>query len=160
MKKTDLRLYNVMFPVWMILWFPSWLWLLLIPANYLLDALVLRWSLTGYGDRNRFCRKNAWKICLAGFLSDFAGALVLFGVYAVSENPLSYALAYAPFSNLAAFCVTLFSLALSGVCIYNLDAWLLKRAGLEQRLARHSALSLAVLTAPYLYFFPSGILYR
>ncbi|MBR6208825.1 MAG: hypothetical protein IKQ69_07480 [Oscillospiraceae bacterium] len=160
MKKKDLRLYNVMFPVWMILWFPSWLWLLLIPANYLVDTLVLRWSLKGFADRGAFCKRHAWKICLAGFLSDFAGALLLFGVYAVSENPLSYAIAYAPFSHGLALLITVLSVALSGGCIYLLDEWLLKRAGLEQRLARHSALSLAVLTAPYLYFFPSGILYR
>ena len=158
--KKDLRLYNVMFPVWMIIWFPTWLWLLLIPANYLLDRLVLRWSLSGYEDRNAFCRQNAWKICLSGFLGDFAGALVLFGAYVASENPLSNAIAYAPFSNTIALLVTMLSVTLSGVCIYLLDKWLLKRSGLDVRLSRRSALYLALITAPYLYFFPSGILYH
>lgn len=158
--KKDLRLYNVMFPVWMIIWFPTWLWLLVIPANYLLDTLVLRWSLAGYEDRKPFCRRNAWKICLSGFLGDFAGALVLFGAYVASENPLSNAIAYAPFSSVATLCVTLFSIAVSGGCIYLLDKWLLERAGLDVKRSRHSALYLALITAPYLYFFPSGILYH
>ena len=35
------RLHNVIFPIWLLVWIPSWLWLFLIPANLLVDGLVL-----------------------------------------------------------------------------------------------------------------------
>ena len=80
--------YNVMFPLWMLIWFPSWLWLLLIPANYLIDRLVLWWSLGSAEDRQQFCRQHTWKICLAGFASDFAGSLLLLGAsLSASSSP-------------------------------------------------------------------------
>ena len=41
-------LYNVLFPIWLLVFFPSYLWLILIPANYMIDRIVLRWSLGGY----------------------------------------------------------------------------------------------------------------
>ena len=158
--KKPLRLYNLMFPVWMLVWFPSWLWLGLIPANYLLDRLVLRHTLAGREDRELFCRKHAWKICLAGFAGDFVGAALLFAVYAVSHNPLNYALAYQPFSHPGALAVTLASVVLAAGAIFLLDRAILKKAGLEAVQAGKSAMVLAVITAPYLYFFPSGLLYR
>ena len=71
-------LYNVLFPIWLLVFFPSYLWLILIPANYMIDRIVLRWSLGDMPDKGMFCRKNTWKICLAGFLGDFVGAIALF----------------------------------------------------------------------------------
>ena len=71
------RLYNLLLPLWLLIFIPSWLWLLLIPANYLIDRVVLKWSLGDMEERGLFCRKHTWKICLAGFVSDFIGALIL-----------------------------------------------------------------------------------
>lgn len=156
-----LRLYNLLFPVWMLIWLPTWLWLLLIPGNYLLDRLVLRWSLAGTEDRDLFCRKHTWKICLAGFLSDFAGAALLFAVYAAGGNrELTYAIAYAPFSHVGALAITALAAVLSGLLIFLLDRLILKKAGLDPAQAKKSCLYLALITAPYLFFFPSGLLYR
>lgn len=59
---------------------PSWLWLILISANYLTDRIVLRWSLGDMPGKGLFCRKHNWKICIAGFVSDFAGAILLFAL--------------------------------------------------------------------------------
>ncbi len=39
--------YNILLPVWLLLFWPTYLWLLLIPANYLIDRFVLKWSLGG-----------------------------------------------------------------------------------------------------------------
>lgn len=161
MEKKTFRVYNIMLPVWMLVWFPSWLWLLLIPGNYLIDRLVLRWSLKGREERDAFCRKQTWKICLAGFLSDLAGALLLFAVYAADPGrELTYALAYAPFSHWGAFLITVLAVALSGLLIFLIDRPMLKRSGLDAAQAKRSALYMAIVTAPYLFLFPSGLLYR
>ena len=71
-RKNSTKLYNILLPLWFIIFIPSWLWLLLIPANYLIDRIVLKWSLGDLEDKGLFCRKHNWKICLAGFLSDMA----------------------------------------------------------------------------------------
>lgn len=160
-EKKPLRLYNILLPIWMLVWWPSLLWLLLIPGNYLIDRLVFRRSLRGREDRDILCRKHTWKLCLAGFLSDFAGALLLFTVYAADlSRELTYALAFAPFRHWGAFVITALAVALGGGLIYLLDRRILKRSGFDAAQAGRSARWLALVTAPYLFLFPSGILYR
>lgn len=161
MNKNGIRLYNVMFPVWMLVWFPSWLWLLLIPVNYLIDRLVLRWSLSGMEERGLFCRSHCWKICLAGFLADFVGSLLLFALYMLfSSSEFGRALAFNAFSDLPAFLATVFAILLSGTLIFLLDRRILTKAGLDAAAAKRAALRLAAITAPYLFLIPVGLLYR
>ena len=159
--------YNVMFPLWMLIWFPSWLWLLLIPANYLIDRLVLWWSLGSAEDRQRFCRQHTWKICLAGFASDFAGSLLLLGAYLSLSSydggwahDIIWGLGFNPFSSVVGLLVTVAAIALSGMCIYALDLRIIRKTGLSEDQSRHSALMLAVFTAPYLFLIPSQLLYQ
>ena len=80
-KKQSVTLYNILFPIWMLVWIPSPLWLLLIPLNFIIDYLVLYKSLPadvqrsknfpGSVPRKAFCNTYAWKICAAGFAADF-----------------------------------------------------------------------------------------
>ena len=161
MKKNGIRLYNVMFPVWLLVWFPSWLWLLLIPGNYLIDRLVLRWSLSGSEERDLFCRRHCWKICLAGFLADFVGSLLLFALSMLfSSSELGRALAFDAFSDLAAFLATVLAILLSGALIFLLDRWILTKAGLEKEQTKMASLRLALITSPYLFLIPVGLIYR
>ena len=161
MNKNGIRLYNVMFPVWMLVWFPSWLWLLLIPVNYLIDRLVLRWSLSGMEERDLFCLCFCWQICLAGFLADFIGSLLLFALYMLfSSNEFGRALAFNAFSDLAAFLTTVLAIFLSGALIFLLDRRILTKSGLEKMRAKRAALRLALITAPYLFLIPVGLIYR
>ena len=165
------RLYNIMLPIWLILFWPTLLWLILIPANYLIDRIVLRWSLGDLPDKGRFCRRHTWKICLAGFLSDFVGFLILFGVFMASVaidgetsfgaliEKLAYGVGFNPFSHPAAFLVVALAVLIAGVLIFLIDRSLLKKAGLAAEQAKKSALRLALITAPYLYFIPSSLLY-
>ena len=157
----ELRLYNLLFPVWMLIWWPSPLWLILIPLNYGLDALVLHLSLDAAMDRRAFRRKQTWRICLAGFGSDFLGSALLFAVYAWNPSrQLTYDIAYDPFAGAASLAVTLAAVVLAGTAIYWLDVRILRRAGLNDGAARRAARNLAIFTAPYLFLFPSGLLYR
>ena len=162
MEKKTLRLYNILLPVWMLVWWPSWLWLFLIPGNYLIDRIVFRRSLKGREDRDALCRRHTWKLCLAGFASDFAGAaIMLFTVYATERSrEFNYAIAYNPFSHWGALAVTVLSVALAGLLIFLLDRLILKKSGLDEAQARRSGLWMAAVTAPYLFLFPSGLLYR
>ena len=167
MNKKEVKLYNILLPIWILIFCPTWLWLILIPANYLIDRLVLRWSLGAMPDKGAFCRKHTWKICLAGFFSDFIGAAIMFAVFLLSSGvdshpileDLSYGIGFNPFSSVLALIVVLLSIAVSGQCIYLIDRKILKKAGLDPEQAKKSAVRLALITAPYLYLFPSVLLY-
>ena len=160
----NLRIYNFVLPIWLLVFFPTYLWLFLIPANYLIDRLVLSKSLKSYPDHSAFCKKNTWKICLAGFGSDFLGALFLFlcleldsetygsidALYAISTNPLS---------NIGSFLLTAIAIAIAGIAIYFADRHILKSNGLDIDQAKKSAKLMAIITAPYLYLLPSELIY-
>lgn len=165
------KVYNIFLPIFVIVFWPSLLWLFLIPLNYLLDRFVLRWSLGDMPDKGLFCRKHTWKICLAGFFSDFIGAAIMLAVFLLSSGmssdagpdsileDLSYGIGFNPFSSILALIVVALAIAVSGLCIYLLDRKILRKAGLAAEQAKKSAQRLALITAPYLYLFPSVLLY-
>lgn len=168
------KLYNILLPLWIIIFMPTYLWLVLIPLNYIVDRVVLRWSLRGLddedslgglADRGLFCRKHTWKICLAGFLSDFAGALLLLGISLPlagkgdAAMKIGNAIMFDPFSSFPGFLIVAVSIALSAVCIYFLDKWILRKAGLGPEQVKRSAIRMALITAPYLYLFPMRLFY-
>jgi len=169
MKNSDKRLYNVIFPIWLLVFFPSYLWLILIPAYYLIDRIVLRWSLGDMSDKNLFCRKNTWKICLAGFLGDFVGSIALFfasqllsGLGGKRFSFLQMAgegIMFDPFTNILAVLVVIAAIALSAVCIYKLDKSILGKTELDPEQIARAALRLVLFTAPYLYLVPSRWFY-
>ncbi len=162
--KTE-RLYNILLPIWLIIFLPTYLWIALIPLNYLIDRVVLRWSLGSMPDKGLFCRKHTWKICLAGFLSDLIGALILLAVMLLAGDggkaqSLIYAVTFDPFSKLAGLLIVAAAIAVSGACIYFIDKRILGRTGLDAEQVKRSAIRLAIITAPYLYLLPSRLLYE
>lgn len=167
---SKVTLHNILLPLWLLVFWPSWLWLILIPANYLIDRVVLRWSLGDMPEKGLFCRRHTWKICIAGFVADGIGALLLFAVFMFSAvveetsvgeafQDIAYAVGFNPFSNILAFLIVAAAVLLAARVIYLLDRRILRRAGLEEEQVRKSAFRLAVITAPYLFFFPSAVLY-
>ena len=155
------RYYNVLFPIWMLVWYPL-LFIVLIPANYLVDTFVLSFSLKEESIRKPFRRKHSWKICLMGFLADFIGSAFLFAIIMLTDGnyELVNAICYDPFHNPLAFLIILVAVAISAVVIYFGDLWILKKAGLDEAQARRSALFLAILTAPYFFLFPTKLIYQ
>lgn len=169
-------LFNLLLPIWLLVWIPSLLWLLIIPGNYIIDRLVFTISAKRRDKEleQSFFRKHTWKLFLFGFLSDFVGVILLliplfipvpdsvkgnynhsfFGKFmnALQSNPCAY---------FPSFLYTLLAIAVAGALIYFLDLGVLKRTKrftIEQ--ARVIALSMAVFTAPYLYLVPSYFMWR
>ena len=165
--KQSITLYNLLFPIWILIWLPSPLWLLLIPLNFIIDYLVLYKSLPANAERKPFCNRHAWKICAAGFAADFIGSLFLFALFRLTGEyksgylrAVSQALAFNPFTSAGAFLIMVVAILLAAYFIYRFDLCILKRAGLTEGQSKTSALWLAALTAPYLFLLPSEILYR
>ena len=168
--KSDNKVYNLLLPIWLLIFFPSWLWLLLIPANYLIDRIVLMWSLGDMPEKGLFCRNHNWKICLAGFASDYAGAILLFALnqlmFGMNDDVNSFiskaadGLMFNPFSNVLSLIIVIAAIAISAVCIYKLDKSILIKAGLDIDQSKKSAIGLAIITAPYVYLIPSEWFYN
>lgn len=160
------KIYNILLPVWLIIFVPSLLWLVLIPLNYIIDRVVLSWGLGEMDGKSLFCRKHTWKICLAGFFSDFVGAAVmmLISVVLTDRNEALYEIGHAimfnPFSNLSGLLIVVACIAIPAVCIYFIDKLILNRAGLGPEQVKRAAIRLALITAPYLYLLPSRLLYE
>ena len=120
-------------------------------------------------EKSLFCRKNTWKICLAGFLGDFVGSIALFfasqllsGLGGKRFSFLQMAgegIMFDPFTNILAVLVVIAAIALSAVCIYKLDKSILGKTELDPEQIARAALRLALFTAPYLYLVPSRWFY-
>lgn len=169
--KKNVRLYNVILPIWLLWLFPQ-VWLVVVPANLLVDCLVLVIALAVLKHQNKrqVVKRLWWKFWLLGFLADLAGALLLYGVMWIVialgyyndtvpacawwYDQLSPVL-YNAFQSPIAFLVTLLCVALAGLCIYLFDKAAMKKCDLLTALEkRRIALTMAIVTTPWLFFIP------
>ena len=160
--KREHRLYNVIFPIWMLVLFPQ-VWLIVIPGNLLVDCLLLLLTLLAlkHRDKGGVVKQLWWKFWLLGFAADAIGvAWMLLGwLLAVPfgswwESSVGHIMHNA-FAHPAAFLWTLVGVALAGVCIYFFDKKAMGRCELLTiREKRIIALTMAVVTAPWLFFIP------
>ena len=76
---TAIVLANVIFPTWLLASIPTFLWVIMLPANFLIDSLVLYlWMKAKKIDnKTEIWKKSILKIWLFGFLSDFLAAAIL-----------------------------------------------------------------------------------
>ena len=161
MKRTC-RIYNVLFPIWLLWIFPQ-MWAFILPGNLVIDVLVLLLSLLALRcpAKRAVLRRTWWRVWLNGFLADAAGVgWMVAGMFSTVpgggwwEENMSPIMG-SPFRTPLALGWTLFGVAIAGVCIYFLDRRALGRCPeLDPRQAHIAALVLAAVTAPWLFLVP------
>lgn len=159
MKK--IKLYNVLFPIWMIVWFPTPLWLILIPLNYGMDYLVLR--LTSKDLDTKLINKLSIKTCLIGFLADFVGALFLFLlIYLGGALNISIFdnIGWNPFASIISLFAIVVAIGISGFIIYKLNKKLFIKNNINNDKAKYISKWLTIITSPYLYLIPTMLFYH
>lgn len=153
-RKHGIRLYNVLFPAWMFSLFPSWLWLVILPANFAVDSLVLCLAMRrlGIAGRREIWGKSIIRIWAFGFLSDFLGALLTLGLMLLIDAfHLSWDIYLFPGTTLLAIP----GVVLSGVLIYLLDRrYAFAKCLSDERQIHELSLALAFFTAPYAMLIP------
>lgn len=160
--KKELTLYNVMFPIWFLLLFPI-AWIVVLPVNFVIDSIVLLIcaKLLKLTNIKELYKRSIIKIWVIGFASDFIGAGILFLSTDSTFGWYEYlqAVSWNPFDNWYALLFVAFAVAVAGVFIYigNIK-FSLKNMELSQKHKRILALALAVLTAPYVLFYPSSLM--
>ena len=148
-KKNDVKLYNVLFPFWMILLFPQ-IWLIVLPGNFIIDSIVLIISMTllKIADKKQWYKRHIIKIYLFGMLSDIIGAgymLLLMTVFDVGRMGDELYLT-AP------------ALVISSVLIFILNYFITFKKS-DKLLRLKLSIIFALVTAPYTFLIPSSWLY-
>ena len=168
MKKRSIRLYNVIFPFWLILFWPTPpVILLTLFGNLAIDCLVVFLALLvlKHPARGSVLKRCWWKVWLFGFLSDLIGALWLalgmLGAWALEAggagwvSDFAMAMTVNPFRHPLALAWTAIGVAIAGVCIYFFDRRVFRsEPELDPRQSHRLALALAIVTAPWLFFVP------
>lgn len=157
----SVKLCNVLFPLWILIFFPQVL-AIVIPGNLIVDAAVLLIALAVLGCREKgaVIRKCWWKVWLLGFAADLIGAAwMVLGWFVTSWVPsLDSSLGkilYNPFGHPAAFLWTAAGVAIAGWFIFLLDRRVFRSVPeLTSRQSTRLALTFAIVTAPWLFFLP------
>lgn len=173
MKKNQTKLYNMIMPIWLLVIFP-FTWIIILPLNYLIDTLVLRLTMKHLNieKRKEIYKMTILKTWLFGFLADFIGAaLLLIAPFGLSEHvndkstfglivdKLSQIMIN-PFDNIYSIVITIIAVIITAYFIYLFNyKFALKKAFtegcLDDKQMRKIALSMAVFTAPYVFFLPA-----
>ena len=147
--KKELKLYNVLFPFWMLMLFPQ-VWLIVLPGNFIIDSLVLiiAMKILQIKEKKEFYKKSILRIFSVGIVSDIIGSiymLVLMTAFEVGRMGDELSL-------------TVPALIISAILIYFLN-YFISFNDCERKLRIKFSLTFAIITAPYTFLVPSSWLY-
>lgn len=155
--KRDIKLYNLIFPMWgLYFWgvfFPV-LFLILLPANFVVDSIVLLllFAWLRLPEKKQWYKRTILKTWGFGFLADILASAVMVGISWTNILPFNE---YMPISGIGAFLFTTAGVVLAAVLIYIFQRrFVLKKLDLEEGQKKKIALGMAILTAPYLMYLP------
>lgn len=169
MKRKNIKLYNVIFPIWLLWLFPI-TWIIVLPANFIIDLLVVIVTLKFLKVQNikSITKSIILKVWIFGFLADFIGT----GLMLLSNlidfdyntplgewwyNNITNAVSYNPYKSVYAVLWVTISAVITAIIIYIFNYKLvLRKSGLEESRKKKLALSLAIFTAPYTFFIPTS----
>jgi len=146
--KKDIKLYNVLFPLWMLFLFPV-TWLIVLPANYIIDSLVLLISMYALRiyQKKEFYKKSILKIFLIGIFSDVIGSLYMLVNVLLEVGHMA-----------DEWYITVPALVISAVLIFVLNYYITFRE-VDKKTRLLISLIFAIVTAPYTFLVPSSWLY-
>lgn len=146
--KKQVKLYNVLFPFWMLLMFPQ-VWIIVLPGNFLIDSLVLLICMYALKteSKKQYYLKHIFKIFAFGLLADVIGSGFMLLMVVLEVSTMGDELY-----------LTIPALLISAAMIFVFNYFItFKKAEKPQRLKL--ALTFAIATAPYTFLVPSSWLY-
>ena len=148
--KKDVKLYNVLFPVWMLLMFP-FVWVLVIPGNFLIDSIVLLISMKALhiAEKKLFYKKHIVKIFIFGFLSDIIAAGIMLTLNLCFH--IGGGLADEP-------SLTIPGVLIAAGIIFAFNYFITFKKD-DKNIRLRMSLIFAIATAPYTFLIPSSLIY-
>ena len=149
MKNKDIRLYNILFPIWMILLIPT-AWLVILPGNFIVDSIVLLLAMRGMKIpyKKKMYGHTIFKVWIFGFIADIIGALVILGAMTLFELNIQGDELYLtlPATLIAALFIFIFNYKISF-------------KDYDKKIKIKMALIFAIFTAPYTFLIPLSWIY-
>lgn len=168
MNKKSIKLYNMIFPIWL-LWILPITWIVVLPVNFVLDLLVVVLAMKCLKISN--IKQNAktviLRVWIMGFAADFIGTLAMFMSALIDfdydtmwgkwwYSHITNAVYYDPFDNIFSFIWVTACVLLTAFFIYLFNyKWCLKKTDFGDEQKKKISLLLAVFTAPYLFYLPT-----
>lgn len=166
----QIKLYNVIFPIWFLLFFPPVIILTLV-GNFIIDSLVIvacffafKLAIIG-NDLKTFYSKSILKVWIFGFISDIIGAAILFMLGILGDSfGLSYEMIhginYDPYSYPWAIVAIVLSMLVSAVFIFIFNYKItFKEVIDDKKLRLKVAIALAIVTMPWTFLLPTKWFY-
>lgn len=144
----DVKLYNVLFPFWMLMLFWQ-AWFIVLPGNFIIDSIVLIISLFALKiqDKKQWYKRYILKVFLFGMLSDIIGSAGMF-LMIVSELSTMGDELY----------MTLPALIFTALLIFVFNYFFTFKS-IDKKIRLKLSLTFAIITAPYTFLIPSSWLY-
>lgn len=167
----QIKLYNVIFPIWFLLFFPPVIFITLA-GNFVIDSLVIIvcffiFNLTNMQNNLKtFYKKSIFKVWIFGFLADIIGASILFLIGILGDrwgipDKLITGINYYPFSNPAAVLIIIFAMIVSSVFIFFLNYKITFKNLIEEKKSRLKvAITIAIVTIPWTFLLPTKWFYH
>lgn len=167
--KREVKLNNVIFPIWMMWIFPP-LALLALAGNFVIDSIVILAAFaifkvvksTGISIGQLY-KKSILKVWVFGFLADIVGAIMLFVIMLACENnnELVAAICYNPFNNIVGFLVVAAAVLLAVVLIWIFNYYIVfNKLIKDSKIRMKIVLTIAIVTMPWTYLIPTQWLYN
>ena len=147
--RKDTKLYNVLFPFWMLLLFPQ-ICLIVLPGNFIIDSLVFLIALAALKieGKKQWYKKYILIIFCFGMLSDIIGSAYMLLMMLVFEIGRMGDELY----------LTIPALIISAFFIFIFNYFItFRKIELKNRLIL--SLTFTIVTAPYTFLVPSSWLY-
>ncbi|MGL4336685.1 MAG: hypothetical protein ACRCST_07305 [Turicibacter sp.] len=168
-QRTGIKIYNLIFPIWLLWLFPM-TWLIVFPANFIIDLLVI--FITLYLLKIKDIKKQAmaviFKVWVFGFIADFIGTLaMLFSTFISFDyetelgqwwyKNISNAISYQPFESIYSTLWVTACVIITACFIYWFNYSIcFKSSDLTDQQKKIVSLCLAIFTAPYLFYLPTA----
>lgn len=159
MNNKEIKLYNVIFPVYM-LWLMPPVFFVVAILNFIIDSIVVLITKKVLKIENIFAnyKKIILKVWGFGFLADFIGAFFLFvmsSLFSDLDIPIRYNIDYNPFGNIYALLITLFGILVAGILIFIFNKKIcFKKIDITEKQKFILSLVMAIVTAPYMFLLP------
>lgn len=171
-EKQEIRLYNLIFPIWLLWVFPL-TWIVILPANFIIDSLVvlITLSLLKVSNIKENYKKSILKVWGFGFLSDFIGTAFMFLALLIDDffeydtamgkwwyDHITDPVSYNAFQSIWAVIWVTLCVVISSFCIYLFNYKIsFKKLEIEDSYKKKLAIALAIFTAPFLFYIPTSI---
>lgn len=146
MKKSEIKLYNVLAPIWAVYWLAlPYAWFLILPGNFIIDSIVLMISMYALKmkDKMRYYWRHIFSVFALGLVCDLLGSACM----------LLVNIAFASHVDGDELFLTIPGVIITSVLIYVANYYITFRK--DEKSVRHKlSLTFAIATAPYLFLIP------